>query len=450
MINCEHIGKIEFSLHSSEQQYYIKQRILSSKSERALDICKAIFFSFISIMSLCSLKCSNSLCRLSWRRVWTREHKFAAVIDKSFRDSHRVISGKLINEPSVAKYLQSQKAFLRLIEKLEILPKPIENTHIELEEQNHPDELTESNQGEISLEKENDHDENLGDLTSNEDEVKQIEDDDSTPIVQNKPSPAPSKLDNTTIVNDSQKELQSFVVEAEGVDFETVYPYTLKEYLDRIINSLGKDATEIEQLHKLLEDEQFKSSEVVNGRLLAKFKSKILEILLERLWRDLSLQSNREVMLLAVSINGRLLAYATTKLQGDKQIVTTALRNNGLALAYVSSEFRENDEFINIALSSNPCSIIFAPDRIKNDRDVVLKAVSSRGDAIQYVDEKFLDDKEIVLAAISKDGWGIFFISKRLKHDKDVMLAAVKQNKSVIGYVSEGLQEDPDILRASE
>jgi len=119
------------------------------------------------------------------------------------------------------------------------------------------------------------------------------------------------------------------------------------------------------------------------------------------------------------------LEYANEKLKADKEIVLVAVTNDGRALDY-------------------------ADEKLKADKEIVLAAVNQNHRALEYANKKLRADKEVVLAALKQDGLALKYADKKLKANKEVVLAALKQEVSSHQYIDKKLKEDKDIVLAGK
>ena len=87
---------------------------------------------------------------------------------------------------------------------------------------------------------------------------------------------------------------------------------------------------------------------------------------------DASLQSDKEVVLAAVTQYGLALEYAHASLQLDKEVVLAAVTHDGYALKYAHAS-------------------------LKSDKEVVLAAVTQYGGALVHADASLQTDLEILL-----------------------------------------------------
>ena len=114
-------------------------------------------------------------------------------------------------------------------------------------------------------------------------------------------------------------------------------------------------------------------------------------------------KADREIVLAAVSHNGRALQFATEELKGDREIVLAAVSQYCYALQY-------------------------ATEKQKGDREIVLAAVSKIGHTLQYATHELKGDREIVLAAVSQDWRALHWATNELKADEEMMRHALEQS----------------------
>ena len=142
-----------------------------------------------------------------------------------------------------------------------------------------------------------------------------------------------------------------------------------------------------------------------------------------------NLKVDREVVLAAVSNDGRSLEYADDALKADHAVVLAAVSNEGRALQYADDTLKADREVVLSAVSKNGSALEYADDTLKVDREVVLAAVSNDGRSLEYADDALKADHAVVLAAVSNEGWALKYANDALKADHEVILAAIQNNK---------------------
>lgn len=172
---------------------------------------------------------------------------------------------------------------------------------------------------------------------------------------------------------------------------------------------------------------------------------------------DKSLSDDREVVLKMVKGNGSSLSYASKRLQKDKEIVLTALgnesrgsydliqilldsdkdiilfavSNNGYLLEGLSIEHKKDKEIVLAAVKNAGKALEFADASLQKDRDVVLAAVKNTTIALEFADPLFLTDKEIIIEAYKDNpNYAFFYTGKRLISDVDIIFAMMESSPS--------------------
>jgi uncharacterized lipoprotein YbaY len=135
--------------------------------------------------------------------------------------------------------------------------------------------------------------------------------------------------------------------------------------------------------------------------------------------------------------------------QDNHDIVLAAVSNDGRALEFASSDIRDNHDIVSAAVRQNGKALQFASLDLRNNRDIVLAAVRQYGFALHNASATIQNNNGIVLVAVSQDGWALKFASTNLQNDHEIVLAAVRQDGDALKYASTNLQNDPEILLAA-
>lgn len=161
---------------------------------------------------------------------------------------------------------------------------------------------------------------------------------------------------------------------------------------------------------------------------------------------------DRDLMKLAVSVNGENLKYATNRLQQDDEICLLALQQTGLALPYVRSTIRNEVEIIKPLLLASECVLQGIPTPYCNDPDIVLHAIRSDHTQLQYASDALRASREIAATVVCQPHKNkivpaaVKWISEDLKDDTELMMQAVKANPQAYTYISPRLRRHPAIL----
>ena len=191
---------------------------------------------------------------------------------------------------------------------------------------------------------------------------------------------------------------------------------------------------------------------------------------------------DKEIVLLAVSMEPRFLAKASATLRDDVEVVRTALTKNGYMLSEASDRLKDDRDIVALAVSNSGNAIQFASDRLKNDFDIVCMAgeqyassVHSAGELIcdnedyvkilhtkyqpfaQYMSDRLKDNKDFALELIALDPIDEYlkvnsrddilrYLSDRLRNDKEIVAACVFEKASEFDSASEELKHDRDFI----
>eukprot|EP00971_Amphidinium_carterae_P147917 2931970-Amphidinium_carterae.1 len=109
--------------------------------------------------------------------------------------------------------------------------------------------------------------------------------------------------------------------------------------------------------------------------------------------------SDREVVLAAVSTNGRALAHASETMRADREIVLAAVSCGGESLQYAAEHLKHDREVVLRAVSQNAFALQSAPAELRRDREIVLKAISQDEVFLHYADDVLLEDETFAVAA---------------------------------------------------
>lgn len=156
-------------------------------------------------------------------------------------------------------------------------------------------------------------------------------------------------------------------------------------------------------------------------------------------------RKNKEMVLEAVKINGRLLLYTSTFFN-DKDIVYAAVKSNGMALESVDKCFKDDEELARIAVSNSPWSYRNISERLRDNKEITLIAVKGNGSVLAYASDRLKNHKEIVYAAVKNNAFAFQYVSDKYKDDKQLALIAIKKEKLMYKYLSDRLKRDIDII----
>lgn len=160
------------------------------------------------------------------------------------------------------------------------------------------------------------------------------------------------------------------------------------------------------------------------------------------------LRDDKDVVLAAVTQNGLSLRYASSKLRCG-HIPYVAVVNNGLAIQYASSRLRNYELLQLFAFSQNPYAIQCIGESLCSNFNSALIAIKKDGKLLNYVSSSLRANKKLVKMAVTQEGEALKFASKELQSNKAIVMIAVKQNGLALRYASNALQNDSDIVIAA-
>lgn len=157
-------------------------------------------------------------------------------------------------------------------------------------------------------------------------------------------------------------------------------------------------------------------------------------------------RSDRELVLAAVSRDGRELGHAAAALRADRQLALSAVRRDGLALEFVAPVLRDDREVVLSAVRSCSQALQHASDALRADPEVVRAAMSMSWRSLQHAHEDLRSDRAFVLAAVQEQGSALCFASPGLQADREVVLAAVRSSGWALSCASEELRRDRECV----
>lgn len=141
--------------------------------------------------------------------------------------------------------------------------------------------------------------------------------------------------------------------------------------------------------------------------------------LIEKKWKN-----DKDVVLIAVTNNGRALQYASETLRTDKEVVLAAVTNYAAALEYASNALKSDVEVVEAAVKNNGLALVHSSDLLKADTNIVTIAIKANGSALEYATDEIRRDKKMVLLAVENNPSSLKFAMDGLREDKDCLHAA--------------------------
>lgn len=157
-------------------------------------------------------------------------------------------------------------------------------------------------------------------------------------------------------------------------------------------------------------------------------------------WIPIKYYDDFEIMLIAVKIDGMLLAKASINLMKNYYLVLAAVSQNGKALKYVHNyevEYEIDEDYSTYHGGYLYNSYISDDSKINfiNKESIVLAAVKNYGNALKYASPRLQANIKIVTEAINQDGTALKWASSNLQYDKELIKKAVRNNFDTIFQV---------------
>ncbi|CAB9498552.1 expressed unknown protein [Seminavis robusta] len=161
------------------------------------------------------------------------------------------------------------------------------------------------------------------------------------------------------------------------------------------------------------------------------------------------LLGDKDVVLAAVQNYGHALLHANNNLQADHGVALAAVQSAGGALRFVSLDLVSSSkgrDIVMAALTQDGKSLEYAPANYKDDKQVVSVAAAQSGEALQHASLRLQGDKTIVLSPVRQNGKCLNGASAQLRADKDCVLAAISNQPESLKFALGGLNQDRDCL----
>lgn len=195
-----------------------------------------------------------------------------------------------------------------------------------------------------------------------------------------------------------------------------------------------------------------------------------------------ALRDDPEVVLRAIKVGPRAMAFASPRLQGDEHFVRAAGCISADVLQFVAPELRSNREVVldivrSCAYSSNALTALqHAKREVTNDKDVCLEAVRRYPPAYAFVGKDVRTDVDIMVAATQgnggwknlregpeemksnptvvmycvRDDWrALRFATLEVQADADIALEALRQSWQALSHAAPSLREDKRFMLAA-
>ena len=116
--------------------------------------------------------------------------------------------------------------------------------------------------------------------------------------------------------------------------------------------------------------------------------------------------------------NQAMILYAASdRIKIDKQSILKIVALCGLALKYADKLLQSDLDVVGVAVNQCGYALQYASSNLKQNRIIVLTAVQQNGLALQYAQYKMRNNREVVTAAILNDIAAFEYASPKLRRD---------------------------------
>lgn len=163
---------------------------------------------------------------------------------------------------------------------------------------------------------------------------------------------------------------------------------------------------------------------------------------------------NFNIMFDVVSRCTYYIRFASERLRHSQAFVFGVLKassrfgetNNGFCLRSISEALRDDKEIILLAVAIEGRELKFASDKLRNDREVAKLAITNSWyDTIKYVGKDLLDDLEFGMFAVQTNGGYLSNLSAKCCADFDIVLFASLDNNDSMYYASPELKKNLEL-----
>lgn len=167
-----------------------------------------------------------------------------------------------------------------------------------------------------------------------------------------------------------------------------------------------------------------------------------------------NIRGDKEVIQLAVSIDGHMLEDASTELKADKEVVMVACQTTGCALQHASEELRADKEVVQTACWKDGEALVFVGnsiyDECATDAEFMEKVIKSGGGRMLVCGPKSIqEDEDMVLAALRNQMSFSNVPSYQMRSDREFIIKAITASPTSYNELRRRQRQEKDIVRAA-
>lgn len=221
-----------------------------------------------------------------------------------------------------------------------------------------------------------------------------------------------------------------------------------KESLDKLINKVKENLGDklktdtipyLEDMHNRVND---KIAEVSERKLINCYKKFVAEDPYNLPKIPDSYRDNKDIVMEAVTQNGKSLRFASDRLKNDIEVAIAAVAEDGLAIELVSTGLKKNESLATLALAQNPSAYRFIDESLKAEKKFALLGVKDKQgyDIYDLLPANLQKDKDVVKGAIKADPYILANFTPNDPNYLEYVKYAVKLDENNIQHGTEYVQ----------
>lgn len=146
-------------------------------------------------------------------------------------------------------------------------------------------------------------------------------------------------------------------------------------------------------------------------------------------------RADYKFVIVAVSLNGSAIQYASEELQKDEHVMYEAVKSEPFSILLIKTPPKH---IIRLALNLKPLLYFKMGEVTRNDKELIKIILNKDGLMIEYIDEKYHIDFDIVRTAVSQNWKALKYIkNKEIRNNHIIIRIALMQNGLALKYLSE-------------
>jgi hypothetical protein len=172
-------------------------------------------------------------------------------------------------------------------------------------------------------------------------------------------------------------------------------------------------------------------------------------------------RQDRNIVMAAVSQDGKAIEYAPEAFLMDKELFLQALRTDAGIIRLLPAGLQADRDIFMTAIKTAHAEagrwdktlvkediLQFADKSILSDPEFAEEIVALSGSSIKYFSDDIRNTKAIGLKAVRNDWRTLEHLSKELRGDRDIVLLAMQQDIRALKFATKDLRADPVVILA--